>query len=101
MSDLSTGTRVYFRGDVANHDGFGTIAARTVSKWGVDLLIAFEDGRRWWTTPNSFLIGNGGRRFYLASEVDRVGRPVEVDGAGEIILDDSARYSFPPVTWRF
>ena len=34
MTELETGTNIYYTGDMANHNGYGTITEITNSEWG-------------------------------------------------------------------
>lgn len=70
VADLPIGTTIYYTGDMANHDGTGSIVAhRPATKWGpasVDVLM--EDGRTMnalW--PNMFE-GSIGQRFYRMTD---------------------------------
>ncbi len=45
LKDLPKGTRIYYGGDMANLDGFGTITKNYSDKWGYFLHIKMDDGR--------------------------------------------------------
>jgi len=67
MTDLQTGTRIYYRGDMANIEDFGTITKSYADKWGDFYDITLDDGR---TFKGIFKImvhdidsGNGSTRF--------------------------------------
>ena len=67
LTDLPTGTRIYYTGDMANQDGFGTITATTTDKWGQFLDIKLDDGRTIEQLPlccfSPEYKGHGGTRF--------------------------------------
>jgi hypothetical protein len=67
-SGLSVGTRIYYGGDMANPDGFGTITERKepTKYGGSQVHIAMDDGRTMWIAEMSFspeYKGHGGTRF--------------------------------------
>ncbi len=43
---ITTGTRIYYHGDMANLDGFGTVSAVQASRWGTTVVVALDDGRK-------------------------------------------------------
>jgi hypothetical protein len=68
QSGLSVGTRIYYGGDMANPDGFGTITERKepTKYGGSQVHIAMDDGRKMWIAEMSFspeYKGHGGTRF--------------------------------------
>ncbi len=66
MVELYTGTRIYYGGDMANLEGFGTITAIEKNRWGVQIKIAMDDGRKINIPPCLFspeYLGHGGTRF--------------------------------------
>lgn len=46
MQTLPEQTRIYYTGDQANPDGFGTIAKSYSNRWGDFYDIAMDDGRK-------------------------------------------------------
>ena len=61
------GTAIYYRGDMANRDGFGNVVEYIPSaKWGDDVKIRLDDGREM-TIPAMMVkdtdSGNGSTRF--------------------------------------
>jgi len=42
---LKKGTRIYYGGDMANDEGFGTITSQTTDKFGTFVGIKMDDGR--------------------------------------------------------
>jgi len=73
-AELAIGTRIYYKGDMANLSGFGSVIAHreatNYSPWSVD--IELEDGRKMrgiWV--QNFGRGErGGYRFLLASDYE-------------------------------
>lgn len=45
METLKEGTRIYYGGDMANNDGFGTITRAFKDRWGSFYNIKMDDGR--------------------------------------------------------
>ena len=63
---ITKGTTIYYTGDMANQEGFGVVAERKVTRWGVELFIEMEDGREMWVSEVVFspeYKGHGGTRF--------------------------------------
>jgi hypothetical protein len=63
---VNEGTRIYWTGDMANLEGFGTVTKREVSKWGVNLTLEMDDGRKLCVSEIAFsevYKGHGGTRF--------------------------------------
>lgn len=67
---LEKGVRIYYTGDVANHDGRGTITKRWHDeKWGYRLVdIAMDDGRKIRAIHLESFQPGPGRRFWLAED---------------------------------
>ena len=42
---ITTGTRVYYRGDMANIDGLGTVTEYEQTRWGDQVTITMDDSR--------------------------------------------------------
>jgi hypothetical protein len=65
-SELYTDTRIYYGGDMANSEGFGTITAIEKNKWGIHVNIELDDGRKMTVSRSQFsdkYLGHGGTRF--------------------------------------
>jgi hypothetical protein len=65
-SKLQKGCRIYYTGDMANDEGFGTITNVKTSKWGTSYDIAYDDGRNTNIDKCAFsdeYLGHGGTRF--------------------------------------
>jgi hypothetical protein len=43
--EITKGTRIYYGGDMANQEGFGTVVDVTTSRFGTNVKINMEDGR--------------------------------------------------------
>lgn len=69
-NDFTIGTEIYYTGDQANHDGFGTIVrirpATQYNNTCVDVLMA--DGREFKVLPLCTFAPGPGTRFILAAE---------------------------------
>lgn len=68
MVQLEKGTRIYYTGDMANNEDFGTIVkVENHSRWGVSVDIKLDDGRDIRRlSPLAFspeYLGHGGTRF--------------------------------------
>lgn len=67
LADLPKGTRIYYGGDMANNDGFGTITGTESDKWGQFVTIKMDDGRNIKHLPiccfSDEYLGHGGTRF--------------------------------------
>lgn len=66
ISDLMAGTRIYYSGDMANEEGYGTISRTWRDSGGDHVEIAFDDGRKTRIQPFQFsreYLGHGGTRF--------------------------------------
>jgi len=65
--DLKKGTRIYYNGDMANDEGFGTITSQQSDKFGDFLTIKMDDGREFRSlSPALFseeYLGHGGTRW--------------------------------------
>ncbi len=65
--DLKKGTRIYYNGDMANDEGFGTITSQQTDKFGDFLTIKMDDGREFRSlSPALFseeYLGHGGTRW--------------------------------------
>ena len=61
------GTKIYYRGDIANEEGFGKITELISNKWGEYFSTRLEDGREQKSVPlfmmSDFDTGNGSTRF--------------------------------------
>lgn len=57
MSQITTGTSIYYTGDMANASGFGIVSRVLSDKWGRFVDIAMHDGREKVRIPVS-MIGN-------------------------------------------
>ncbi|KKN25909.1 hypothetical protein LCGC14_0879910 [marine sediment metagenome] len=64
---LKKGTRIFYGGDMANDEGFGTITSQQTDKFGDFLTIKMDDGREFKSlTPALFseeYLGHGGTRW--------------------------------------
>ncbi len=64
---LTKGTRIFYGGDMANDEGFGTITDQLTDKFGDFLTIKMDDGREFRSlTPALFseeYLGHGGTRW--------------------------------------
>jgi len=63
---LKKGTRIYYGGDMANDEGFGTITNQETDKWGTTVDIKMDDGRKFNVSVVIFsdeYLGHGGTRF--------------------------------------
>ncbi len=63
---METGTRIYYTGDMANDEGFGTITAMTSDRWGHHVAIQMDDDREIKVDRIAFsdvYLGHGGTRF--------------------------------------
>ena len=67
LDELKEGTRIYYGGDMANSDGFGTIVKSNAEKWGQFVFIKMDDGRDinrlTIAAFSSQFLGHGGTRF--------------------------------------
>ncbi len=65
--NLKVGTRIYYGGDMANDEGFGTITSQQTDKFGEFLTVEMDDGRVFRSlTPALFseeYLGHGGTRW--------------------------------------
>jgi len=65
--NLRPGTRIYYGGDMANDEGFGTITSQQTDKFGDFLTIKMDDGREFRSlSPALFseeYLGHGGTRW--------------------------------------
>jgi hypothetical protein len=62
----AVGTKIYYRGDMANQPGFGEVAGHRLSKWGNGYNIKMDDGRVFnieEISLNDVDKGHGGTRF--------------------------------------
>ena len=72
-ADLTKGTAVYYSGDMANEEGFGSIIMVTEDRWGTHLHILMNDGRTMVLAPHEFsdkYLGHGGTRFVTRAAYD-------------------------------
>ena len=53
---IKKGTEIYYTGDMANKQGFGTITNIKTSRWGTYYYMSYDDGRK--STLQSCMIGN-------------------------------------------
>jgi len=63
---LKKGTRIYYGGDMANDEGFGTITSQTTDKFGTFVGIKMDDGREMNISIVCFsdeYLGHGGTRW--------------------------------------
>lgn len=72
LKDLPIGTRIYYGGDMANHEELGTVIRTWVDRWGENLEARFDpndeypEGRVTTLNPCLFsreYLGHGGTRF--------------------------------------
>lgn len=67
LEDLPKDTRIYYGGDMANIDGFGTIINTEKDKWGEFVDIKMDDGHDIERLPvcmfSTEYKGHGGTRF--------------------------------------
>lgn len=64
--ELKKGIRIYYNGDMANHEGTGAVIEIKETKWGTDIIIKMDDGRDITVSPCNFsdeYLGHGGTRF--------------------------------------
>lgn len=64
---LREGTDIYYTGDMANHESYGTIEKITDGRFGRNIAIRMEDDHIINVSPASFSPGPG-RRFYTKAE---------------------------------
>ena len=66
-SKLQKGTRIYYGGDMANMEDFGTITAAYTNTWGSFVDVAFDEGEDNRGLPVALFspeyLGHGGTRF--------------------------------------
>jgi len=78
QEQLRPGTRIYYGGDMANDEGFGTIMSQQTDKFGDFLSIKMDDGREFQSlTPALFseeYLGHGGTRWVTKEAYDRFHR---------------------------
>ena len=67
MTKLIAGTDIYYTGDMANQESYGTIEEVSTNRFGTNLAIRMEDGHIINVSPLSFAPGPG-RRFYTKAE---------------------------------
>lgn len=71
MTNLKTGTRVHYTGDMANHEGNGIIIKTETDRWGDHILVKFDDRRPdAHLSPLNFAEGPG-QRFMTEAEQSR------------------------------
>jgi hypothetical protein len=67
LEQLKTGTRIYYGGDMANKEDFGTITTQINDKWGQFVDVQLDDGRKINKLPicgfSTEYKGHGGTRF--------------------------------------
>ena len=63
------GTEIYYTGDRANIPGDGYIGQVKETKWGINITVQLNDGRRFIVSPASFH-PSPGRRFWTRAEWD-------------------------------
>ena len=74
---LETGTRIYYGGDMANDEGFGTITEMKTDRWGSHVEITMDDGREIKVDEIAFSSeykGHGGTRFVTIEAFNDFGR---------------------------
>ena len=59
--ELRRGQRIYYKGDMANCDGFGEIVAVRDDSWDCHYQIRMDDGRSFWLFSSAFEPGVGCR----------------------------------------
>jgi len=68
--DLTVGTRVWYTGDICNHEGNGEIVEVADCKWYTkSYTVRLDDGRTFKLTPSAFR-AHPGRRFWPKDEWD-------------------------------
>mgnify|MGYP001765497308 CR=1 FL=1 len=68
--DLTVGTRVWYTGDICNHEGEGEIIEAADCDWYVkSYTVRMDDGRTFRLTPSAFR-PYPGRRFWPKAERD-------------------------------
>ena len=76
--DLKKGTRIYYNGDMANDEGFGTITSQQTDKFGDFLTIKMDDGREFKSlTIANFsdeYLGHCGTRFVTKEAYEKFHR---------------------------
>ncbi len=74
MEKITSGTRIYYTGDMANNDGHGTITKIETSKWSTgEAFITMDDGREFTTYVRGIGItykGHCGTRFVTVAAVN-------------------------------
>lgn len=95
MKTLPAGTRIYYGGDMANDEGFGTIKRAYRDRWGEFYDIDFEDGREMKALATVMFSeeykGHGGTRFvtleaykaYRAAIIERMSATIQ--NAGKLV----------------
>lgn len=67
MADVAIGTRIYYTGDMANLEGFGTVTDRKEDpRFAAQVEVTMDDGRKLWIYPIGIADryeGHGGTRF--------------------------------------
>jgi hypothetical protein len=74
---LETGLRIYYTGDMANDEGFGTITELKSDRWGDHVEIQMDDGREINVDEiaiSSKYEGHGGTRFVTIEAFNDFGR---------------------------
>ncbi len=51
LNELEIGMKIYYRGDMANSEGFGEITHLIHTKWGNDFTVKLDDGREFKSVP--------------------------------------------------
>ena len=74
-TELTEGTAIYYGGDMANNDGFGTIIKiHPATRYGGEQIqIGMDDGRNFTVSPLAFsevYLGHGGTRFVTKEAYD-------------------------------
>ena len=88
--NITNKTRIYYGGDMANSDGFGTIAKAISDKWGKRVDIMMDDGRKINCLPvcafSEEYKGHGGTRFVTLEAYNQF-RKKQVESCGLVYVD--------------
>jgi len=78
QENLRPGTRIYYTGDMANEEGFGTITSQQEDQFGIFMTIRMDDGREFKSlTIANFsdeYLGHCGTRFVTKEAYERFHR---------------------------
>lgn len=73
LQELPAGTKIYYHGDMANMPDVGTITKAYSDRWGDNLDIVLDDGRKMTVSPSHFsaeYLGNCMTKFVTLKAFD-------------------------------